>query len=195
MLMPSSQTGFLYHLLKKLGARKVLEVGCFTGMGVLVFVMALLKKWGKQGEGVGGLEVRSYDIDTEAWEDIGKEIVERCIEESGREGDMRVEVVERDGVEYMEGLLETEGEGCLDFVFVDGEKGMYRECFDLGVRLVRKGGVVVVDDWWWSGRVQGGEMDQDSVGIRNCKEFVERDERVEFCEVDVGDGLLIAMKK
>ncbi|CAK9143610.1 unnamed protein product [Ilex paraguariensis] len=46
------------------------------------------------------------------------------------------------------------GEACrYDFAFVDAEKRMYQQYFELLLQLVRVGGVIVLDNVLWHGKV------------------------------------------
>lgn len=178
MMMPAVQTGFLCRLARAVGVKRVFEVGTFTGMGCLVFAMA-----------GAGVEVMSCDVDLEAWEEVGKGVVEDAgIGE-------RVEVVNGRGLEVMKEMLRRGGGGCWDLVFIDGDKEEYWECFELGLEMVRKGGVIVVDDIMWSGRVEEGKSDDETLGIRRCIDNALKDDRVDTTVLRIGDGLLVSLKR
>ncbi|KAF3661688.1 putative protein FAM32A-like [Capsicum annuum] len=81
------------------------------------------------------------------------------------------------------------GEICrYDFAFVDAEKRMYQEYFELLLQLVRVGGLIVVDNVLWHGRVSDPLVnDSKTLSIRDFNENLMKDNRVDISMVPVGD--------
>ncbi|KAK2979088.1 hypothetical protein RJ640_022570 [Escallonia rubra] len=72
------------------------------------------------------------------------------------------------------------GEVCsYDFAFIDAEKRMYQEYFELLLLLVRVGGVIVIDNVLWHGKVADPLVDDSkTVSIRNFNRILMEDKRV-----------------
>ncbi|ONI12144.1 hypothetical protein PRUPE_4G148100 [Prunus persica] len=84
------------------------------------------------------------------------------------------------------------GEACsYDFAFVDADKRMYQEYFELLLQLVKVGGLIVFDNVLWHGKVADPEVnDAKTVSIRNFNTSIMQDKRV-----PIGDGMTICRKR
>ncbi|XP_059649851.1 uncharacterized protein LOC132295572 isoform X3 [Cornus florida] len=89
------------------------------------------------------------------------------------------------------------GEACsYDFAFVDAEKRMYQEYFELLLQLVRVGGVIVIDNVLWHGKVADPLVkDSKTINIRNFNRSLMEDKRVSISMVPIGDGMTICRKR
>nr|GMC49213.1 O-methyltransferase MdmC-like isoform X1 [Ipomoea batatas] len=89
------------------------------------------------------------------------------------------------------------GEGCsYDFAFIDADKKMYQEYFELLLKLVRVGGVIVVDNVLWHGRVADPLVnDSKTTSIRSFNRTLFEDNRVDISMVPIGDGMTICRKR
>ncbi|XP_058084802.1 uncharacterized protein LOC131232526 isoform X2 [Magnolia sinica] len=89
------------------------------------------------------------------------------------------------------------GEACsYDFAFVDAEKRMYHEYFELLLQLVRVGGVIVIDNVLWHGKVADSLVnDPKTIGIRNFNSSIFEDQRISISMVPIGDGMTICRKR
>ncbi|KAK4389009.1 putative caffeoyl-CoA O-methyltransferase 2 [Sesamum angolense] len=87
------------------------------------------------------------------------------------------------------------GEGSsYDFAFVDAEKKMYQDYFELLLQLVRVGGVIVIDNVLWHGRVADPLVnDSKTVSIRNFNRNLMEDNRVSISMAlkTAGDNSLV----
>ncbi|GFY93552.1 S-adenosyl-L-methionine-dependent methyltransferases superfamily protein [Actinidia rufa] len=73
-----------------------------------------------------------------------------------------------------------------DFAFVDAEKRMYREYFELLLQLVRVGGLIVIDNVLWHGKVANPLInDAKTVSIRNFNRSIMEDKRVSISMKDM----------
>ncbi|XWS31939.1 hypothetical protein CRYUN_Cryun23aG0118500 [Craigia yunnanensis] len=83
-----------------------------------------------------------------------------------------------------------------DFAFVDAEKRMNRDYFELLLQLVRVGGVIVFDNVLWHGKVADPLVnDAKTVSIRNFNRNLMEDKRVSISMVPIGDGMTICRKQ
>ncbi|HZN93058.1 MAG TPA: class I SAM-dependent methyltransferase [Myxococcales bacterium] len=174
---PQMQVGpvegaLLKMLVQLCGARRVLEIGMFTGYSGL-----------KMAEGLPeGGELITCEIDPDA-EAIAREFHGKS--PHGKKITVR-----------MGPALETIAtlQGPLDLVFIDADKEHYPEYYDAVLPLVRSGGLIVADNTLWSGRVLQPRRKTD-LAIVAFNDKVARDDRVEKVLLTVRDGILIARKK
>ena len=79
-----------------------------------------------------------------------------------------------DATQIMPDMLNKEGEGSYDFVFIDADKENYDIYYEKGLQLIRKGGVIIVDNTLWQGYVADPEIKEDAttVAIRKLNDKV-----------------------
>lgn len=174
---PQMQVGriegnFLKLLVKLSRARRVLELGMFTGYS------ALMMAEGLPDDG----ELITCDIDPRA-----EEIARRYFQRSphGRKIQIRI----GPGLETIKTLKAP-----IDFVFIDADKENYSNYFDAVLPLLPSGGVIVADNTLWSGRVLDPKTESDKA-IVAFNEKVARDARVEKVLLTVRDGMMLIRKK
>lgn len=179
MQIAPEQGQFMALLVKLIGARRVLEVGTFTGYSALALAQAL------PDDG----QVITCDISAQFtarakpfWEKSG----------AGRKIELRL----GPAAESLQALLEEGREGHFDFLFIDADKTGYDTYFELGLRLLRPGGLIAVDNVLWNGSVINPEkVDPDTEAIRAFNQARSADDRVEISLVPIADGLLLARKR
>ncbi len=164
--------GFLRLLVRLSRARRVLEIGMFTGYSSLMMAEGL------PDDG----ELITCDVDPKA-----EEMAKRYFAQSphGRKITVR-----------MGPALETlkTVRGPLDLVFIDADKENYSNYYDAVLPLLRQGGLLVADNVLWSGRVLKPEQPSDQA-IVAFNEKVTKDSRVEKVLLTVRDGMMLAYKK
>ena len=96
----------------------------------------------------------------------------------------------------LQGLL-TGGEGGgFDLGFIDADKPGYGRYFELGLELLRSGGVLLFDNVLWEGKVADPRHhDSDTQALRELNQRVFSDRRVDASMVPIGDGLTRARKR
>ena len=162
------------HLLEALlvvgGARRVLEIGTFVGLGAVSMAAAL----GPNGR-VTTLEVNP---DTAA-------IARRNIDESGY-GD-RIELIVGDALQTLDRL-----DGPFDLIYIDAWKNDYPAYYDRVLPKLAERGVIVADNMLQSGRAFDPEADDDSTrGVRGLAAQANDDERVHNVLLTIGDGVML----
>lgn len=174
---PQMQVGlvegmFLKLLARSMGARRVLEIGSFTGYSTLMLAE------GVAPEG----EVITCDIDRKA-----TRIARKHWEQSPAGERIRLELGR---------ALDSLGriEGPFDLVFIDADKENYVRYWEACVPKVRKAGVLLVDNVLWSGRVLDPQ-EPDDRAIAAFNEHVLADNRVELVMLTIRDGLTLACKR
>ncbi|MEP6807311.1 MAG: class I SAM-dependent methyltransferase [Chloroflexota bacterium] len=182
-LMPQAQMqiaveeGALLSLLVKiLGARRILEVGTFTGYSSTAMALALPP----DGRMVCCDISREFtDVALRTW--------------SAAKVADRVELRLGPALETLDDLLENGAAGTFDLAFIDADKGNYAGYYERSLRLVRAGGLIAIDNVLWSGRViDPADNDDDTVAIRALNDAIATDERVDLAMVPIADGVTLA---
>lgn len=178
MQISPEQGQLMAVLMRALGARRVIEIGTFTGYSAARLALALPE----DGRVITcDVSAEWTAIATEAWREAG--VAER------------IELHLRPAIETLDQLLAQGSAGSFDFAFIDADKSSYGAYWERSVELVRSGGMVAVDNVLWEGRViDDADHDRDTVAIRELNRRVRDDRRVEAAMVPIGDGLTLAVK-
>jgi predicted O-methyltransferase YrrM len=170
---------FLGLLVRMLDARRVVEVGTFTGYSALAMAMALPP----------GGRIVCCDISEEY-----TAVARRYWKEAGVAD--RIDLRLGPATETLARLLATDGPGSQDLVFIDADKTGYDAYYEAGLRLVRPGGIIAIDNVLWSGRVADPAVtDADTAALRALNVKIRDDRRVDAVVLTVGDGLTLARRK
>ena len=87
-------------------------------------------------------------------------------------------------------------DGAYDLVFCDADKHEYPDYLTAALRLLRPGGVVAFDNALWSGRVADpAATDPETAAIREVCDRVRQDAGLIPVLLQIGDGLLTAVKR
>jgi predicted O-methyltransferase YrrM len=176
MQIAPEEGAFLALVVRILNARKVLEVGTFTGYSSTAMALAL------PADGriiCCDLSKEWTDVARRAWADAG--VAERI--------DLRL----GPALDTLEGLLAAGETGSFDLAFIDADKANYGGYYEAAVRLVRQGGVIAIDNVLWSGRVADpGVTDEDTNAIRALNDAIASDDRVDVAMLPLADGVTVA---
>lgn len=177
MSSPQMQVGriegqFLKLLVRLVGARRVLEIGMFTGYS------ALMMAEGLPDDG----RLITCDINPQA-----EAIARRYFAESDH--GHKIEVRMGPALDTIKTLTEP-----LDMVFIDADKTNYLNYYEAVMEIVRPGGLVVADNVLWSGEVVNPQDDAGRA-IVAFNERVQQDPRVENVCLTVRDGMMLAWKR
>jgi caffeoyl-CoA O-methyltransferase len=174
MLTGTVEGRFLEFLVYASGARRVLELGTYSGYSALSMAAALPE----------GGRIDTCEIDEEH-----AEVARRYIGESPY-GD-RIELHIGPALETIERL-----EGAFDLVFIDADKENYVNYYEAVVPRLSNRGLIAADNTLWSGRVL--DDTDDSEGTRALKAFnehVRSDSRVVSVMLTVRDGITLIRPK
>ena len=177
MRLPQMLTGTIEGRLLELfvhaiGARRVLEIGTFTGYSALSMAAAL------PDDG---------HIDTCDIEPTHVEVAERYIARSEHADKITVHV--GPALESIERL-----EGDFDFVFIDADKANYDNYYEAVLPRLGPGGLIAIDNTLWSGRVLDPQ-DDDSKAIAALNAKLAADERIVCVQLTVRDGVTLVRKR
>jgi caffeoyl-CoA O-methyltransferase len=177
MASPQMQVGrlegaFLKMMVRVARARRVLEIGTFTGYSALSMAEGLPEDG----------ELITCDVDPKA-----EAVARRYFQESphGRKIQLR-----------MGPALNTVAslKGPFDLVFIDADKTSYSAYYEAVLPLVRQGGLILADNTLWDGRVLHPSSDDDRA-IVAFNQKVASDPRVERVLVTIRDGVMMAWKR
>lgn len=173
------QGQFMALLVRIAGARRVLEIGTYTGYSALCMAAALPEDG----------ELLSLDICAE-YTDIAR----RYWQEAGLGA--RISLRLAPALESLQ-ALEREGQGGrFDLVFVDADKTGYPAYLEHALRLLRPGGLVLFDNTLWGGRVlEAAPESPDTRAIQALNRALRDDPRIELSLLPLGDGLSICRKR
>jgi len=173
------QGQFLALLVKLTGARRLLEVGTFTGYSALCMAAALPAD--------GSLICCDIPGDYNA-------IARRYWQEAGLAG--RIDLRLAPALETL-AELERQGQGGqYDLVFIDADKANYPAYLEHALRLLRVGGLAVFDNTLWSGRVlEASPESADTRAIQALNRALKDDVRVDLSLLPIGDGLTLCRKR
>ena len=179
MQISPEQGQLMAMLVKLVNARKIVEIGTFTGYSSTVMALAMPED----------SQLIAFDISEEYtrtarifWKKAGV--------------DQQVKLILGDAKESLKHFLESGGEASVDLAFIDADKTSYIEYYEYCLQLIRPGGLILVDNVLWGGQVaEVSNQDKDTEALRvfNLKLF--DDQRVDVCMVPIGDGLTIARKR
>ncbi|VVP86015.1 hypothetical protein PS934_01145 [Pseudomonas fluorescens] len=173
------QGQFLALLVKLTGARRLLEVGTFTGYSALCMAAALPAD--------GSLICCDIPGDYNA-------TARRYWQEAGLAGQIDLRLAPA-----LETLAELERQGQggqYDLVFIDADKANYPAYLEHALRLLRVGGLAVFDNTLWSGRVlEASPESADTRAIQALNRALKDDVRVDLSLLPIGDGLTLCRKR
>jgi caffeoyl-CoA O-methyltransferase len=177
MEMPQMQVGpiegtFLRLLVRLAGAKRVLEIGMFTGYSALMMAEGLPEDG----------ELITCEINPKA-----EEVARRYFAKSP--DGKKIKIRMGPALQTIQTLS-----GPFDLVFIDADKENYPRYYDAVLPLLRAGGLIVADNVLWSGRVLKPK-DQTDRAIVAFNEKVAKDTRVEKVMLTVRDGITLALKR
>jgi caffeoyl-CoA O-methyltransferase len=165
---------FLGVLVRSLRARRVLELGTFTGYSSISMALTL----------PSGGRVITCDVNEET-----TTIARRYADEAGVAD--RIDFRLGPALETIAGL-----DGPFDLIFIDADKPNYVNYFEATLPLLADHGLMIADNTLWSGRVADPkEDDSNTQAIRAFNDHVLADPRVENVLLTVRDGMNLIWRK
>jgi predicted O-methyltransferase YrrM len=172
MQIAPEQGAFMGLLVQLTGARRILEIGTFTGYSSTVMALAL-----PPDGRMTCLDVSREWTDRarQAWADAG--VAEKV--------DLRIGPA-------AESLADLDDDA-YDLAFIDADKTGYDTYYEGCLRVVRPGGLILIDNVLQAGRVVDESADDDNVrAIRALNDKIAADERVDMTLLPLADGLTMA---
>ncbi len=168
--------GKLLQLLIKISsARKVVEVGTFTGFSALVMAEALPEE---------GILITCENSPEFA------DIARRYFNKSPHGNKIQLKVAP---------AMETLGNipaGSVDFVFIDADKPSYGRYFDEALRILQPGGIIFAENVFWRNNIfKENITNENARAIAAFNEKVKNERQVEKVMLSVRDGVYLIRKK
>ena len=174
MLIGPHEGALLALLVRLTGARRILEIGCFTGYSALCMAGALPKNG----------RLTTCEIKPEH-ADIAQSFFRRS-----RHGS-KIRIRRGPALETLAALPRSTK---FDFVFIDADKENYVNYYEAVLPRLQPGGLIAADNVLWSGRVLAPQQKTDRAVVRFNK-HVRRDPRVECVMLPVRDGVYLVRKR
>ena len=178
MLSGPVQGELLKMLVSLTGAKRILEIGSFTGYSTVCLALG-----GGEACIVDALEINDAleDLMREGWDKAG--VSDRIRLHLGDACETLRRLAGEPGREY-------------DFVFMDANKREYCKYYELLMPLLRPGGLIVADDVLWDGKVYAESVPSDAQtqGLLEFNRRVAEDPGVETVMLPLRDGLLLIRK-
>ncbi len=179
MQIAPEQGQFMALLVSILGAKKIIELGVFTGYSTLCMAQAL------PADG----QIVACDLN-EDWAGIAKSHWQQAGVAN------RIDLRLAPATETLSAMLAKGEQGQYDFAFIDADKENYPAYYESCLELLRPGGVIAVDNVLWGGNVADSRIhDEETRSIRALNEHIYQDQRVDLSLVPIGDGLTLARKR
>ena len=193
MLSGAAQGQLLRMFVQMTGARRILELGTFTGYSAICLASAL-----PEDGHLDTLELNDEleDLILDGFDRAGlaekielhigdcKETLKRFRQQMGLPAVGETSTPE---------ISVTTDSQLYDIVYLDANKREYCEYYDLVFDMVRPGGLILADNVLWDGKVCQDPLPQDkqTLGIAAFNDKVSSDPRVESVIIPLRDGLNI----
>ena len=210
MLSGAAQGQLLRMFVQMTGAKRVLELGTFTGFSAICLGSAL-----PEDGHLDTLELNDEleDLILEGFERAGlsdklqihvgdcKETLRRFRKQMGLNEEPEVlhptEGASAEKLQQSATVKVSDASMLYDVVYIDANKREYCEYYDLIFDMVRPGGLILADNVIWDGKVCQDPLPQDkqTLSIVAFNDKVTADPRVESVIMPVRDGLNIIRKR
>lgn len=172
MLTGTVEGRFLELLVFGTGARRVLELGTFTGYSALSMAAAL----------PDGGRIDTCDIEPKH-----AEVAQRYIDRSPYADRITIHLGPA-----LQTIAKLEGE--FDLVFIDADKPNYANYYEAVLPRLSARGLIAIDNTLWSGRVLDPQ-DEQSHAIAALNDAIVADERVVAVQLTVRDGITLIRRR
>ena len=176
MQIAVSQCYFLELITKISKAKKILEIGTFTGLSTLSMAIGLPDD--------GSLIALDKNMETNLKaQDFFKKANQ----------DKKIKTIIRPALETLEEF--TNDNLIFDIIFIDADKNNYKNYYDKVIQMTKQGGLIIIDNVLWYGEVADEENNEKFTNIiRDFNTYVKNDKRTEQIILPLGDGLTICSK-
>jgi caffeoyl-CoA O-methyltransferase len=183
MQISAEQGAFMQTIARMLNAKRAFEVGVFTGYSALATALTM-----KQLHPVGA-KLLACDINEE-WTTRARDYWREA-----QVGDV-IDLVIAPATATLDARIAAGEAGQYDLGFIDADKTGYDAYYERGLQLLRPGGAILFDNMLWSGRVaDSADTTPDTSALRALAHKARGDARVHAAMTNIGDGVLICVKK
>lgn len=180
MLSGAAQGQLMRMLALMSGARRILELGTFTGYSAICLASALPE---------------DGHLDTLELNDELEDLILEGFEKAGLAD--RISLHIGDCKETLQKMRSEKSGELYDIVYIDANKREYCEYYELVFDMIRPGGLILADNVIWDGKVCQNPLPQDkqTLSIVRFNDMVAKDHRVESVILPIRDGLNVIRKK
>ena len=180
MLSGAAQGQLMRMLALMSGARRILELGTFTGYSAICLASALPE---------------DGHLDTLELNDELEDLILEGFEKAGLAD--RISLHIGDCKETLQKMRSEMNGELYDIVYIDANKREYCEYYELVFDMIRPGGLILADNVIWDGKVCQNPLPQDkqTLSIVRFNDMVAKDHRVESVILPIRDGLNVIRKK
>jgi len=176
MQIAVSQCHFLELITKISNTKKILEIGTFTGLSSLSMSLGLPDD--------GSLIALDKNKETN---NIALEFFKKANQ------DKKIKTIIKPALESLKEFKKDKFS--FDIIFIDADKGNYKNYYDGVIDLVKTNGLIIVDNVLWHGEV-ADENNNDKLTniIRDFNKYVKNDKKTDQVIIPLGDGLTVCRK-
>jgi len=180
LMQISPGQGQLLGLLVQLSqAKRVLEIGVFRGYSSLAMALHLPP----QGRLI------ACDVDAQA-----TAIAQHYWQQAGVRDKIQLRLAP--ALETLSELIATGQAGSFDLVFIDADKRLYEQYYEMSLQLLRPGGLVAINNTLWQGRLwQEADHSLRTEAMRRFNQKLRHDKRIYLSILPLGDGMSLALKR
>ena len=179
MQIAPEQGQFMALLVKLIDARRIIEVGTFTGYSSLCMARALPQDG----------ELICCDVD-ENWTNIARQYWQQAGVQQ------KIKLVLAPAADTLQSLLDEGGAGKFDLAFIDADKENYDLYYEQCLELIRPNGLILLDNMLWSGRVADDScVDVDTEALRALNKKLKSDQRIDLSLLTIADGISLIRKR
>ena len=176
MQIAVSQCHFLELITKITNAKKILEIGTFTGLSTLSMAISLPDD--------GSLIALDKNIET----NLKAQVFFKKANQ-----DKKIKTIVRPALETLEEF--TNDNLIFDIIFIDADKNNYKNYYDKVIQITKQGSLIIIDNVLWHGEVANEENNEKFTNIiRDFNTYIKNDKRTEQIILPLGDGLTICSK-
>ena len=176
MQIAVSQCHFLELITKISNAKKLLEIGTFTGLSTLSMALGLPDD--------GNLITLDKNIETNLK-------AQSFFKKANQ--DKKIKTIVKPALETLEEF--TNDNLIFDIIFIDADKNNYKNYYNKVIQMTKQGGLIIIDNVLWHGEVADEKNNEKFTKIiRDFNTYVKNDKRTEQIILPLGDGLTICSK-
>ena len=176
MQISVTQAYFMQLLIKINNAKKILEVGTFTGYSALSMALAI------KDDGLVTCLDKNIQTSEKAKYFFNKAKM-----------NSKINLIIAPALETLNNLVNEKK--LFDLIFIDADKKNYIKYFNISLDIIKKKGIIIVDNVLWHGDVYNKTInDKETNIIREFNSHVKNDKRIEQFIIPLGDGLTICRK-
>ena len=178
MQIPRHQGGLMHMLVKLLGVKEAIEVGCYTGYSAIAVAAAL------PADG----RLTTFDIDPKT-----SAVAQQYFRDAGLAG--KIDLIVGDARKTLTAFVQRRGTAFASFAFIDANKIGYDIYYEACIEALRPNGLLLVDNAFRDGEVLAPAVkDLSTQTVDRLSRKIKTDMRVEATMIPVADGVILVRK-